>query len=209
VLVAEKGGGGQWMLAPKEGGSVTIKNPELGTIRVWAVNELATIDVPYPGVGFVPTWMQKSIRLAIVSEGDWEPLLNRSPHRARVMSPDMVSMMKEIADGCKDQKVRDRILDEIQNISTSPSREMIADPSTLGNLMQSSVMKALATVSNDLMDILKQVSAKIGKVQSASPTIVYIGLGLIVILTVVALFKILPMAEDLLAIKQSLGIPIQ
>ena len=57
VLIALKGGGGRFMLARKEGGEVTISNPELGVGRTWAVNELATIDVTYPGVGFVPKFL--------------------------------------------------------------------------------------------------------------------------------------------------------
>ena len=76
VLVAQKSGGGAYKLAPKEGGEISITNPADGSTRTWPVNELATIEVPYPGVGFVPAFMQKTIRMAIVSEGDWEPMLN-------------------------------------------------------------------------------------------------------------------------------------
>ncbi len=72
VLVAQKGGGGSWELAPKEGGQISIRNPVTNEVRTWPVNELATIDVLYPGVGFVPSWMQKTIRMAIVNEGDWD-----------------------------------------------------------------------------------------------------------------------------------------
>lgn len=213
VLVAQKSGGGKFELAPKDGGSITIKNPVDGTTRVWPVNELATIDVLYPGVGFVPAFMQKTIRMAIVNEGDWEPMLNRSPHRKNIASPDVVEFMQSVAQRTKDIKLKTEIEAIVNTLETGSTREMIADPSILGNLMQSSIMKALATVSNDLMDVLKSVNAKLGKVQGANPMVVYIGLGLIVIVLCVLAFKTLPMAEeltrvqtDLALIKQSLGI---
>ena len=81
LLVARTGGGGDFMLAKKDGGQVTLENKESGVTRTWMINELATIDVLYPGVGFIPAFLQKTIRMAILNEGDWEPMLNRSPHR--------------------------------------------------------------------------------------------------------------------------------
>ena len=206
VLVAQQGGGGAWMLAPKEGGSVTITNTKEDTVRTWPINELATIDILYPGVGFVPSFMQKTIRLAIVNEGDWEPMLNRSPHREKIASPDIIEFMLDIAERCGDDAMQAEIENIVDGLATGPTREMIADPSVLGNLMRSSVMKALATVSNDLMDILKSLNAKLGKVVGPNPTVVYIGLGLIAILTIYAVFQMVGLTNDLDLIKQSLGI---
>lgn len=213
VLVAHKSGAGSFQFAPKDGGSISITNPTDGTIRVWAVNELATIDVPYPGVGFLPKWMQKSIRLAVVNEGDWEPMLNRSPHRENIASPDIAMYLKSLSERIKNEDVKEEISGILSKISTSPTREMIADPSTLGNLMQSSVMKALATVSNDLMEALKSVNAKLGKMMNFNPMIMYIGLGIVAILVAVMIFKVLPMVSEfeeltakLDAISRSLGI---
>lgn len=214
VLVAMKSGGGKFELAPKNGGSVEIKNPVDGTVRVWPVNELATIDVLYPGVGFVPSWMQKTIRLAIVNEGDWEPMLNRSPHRENIASPDVAEFLKSLSERSTNPKIKAEIDGVVGRLCTGATREMIADPSILGNLMQSSIMKALATVSNDLMEVLKSVNAKLSKFQGANPTVVYIGLGLIIIVLCVVTFQVIPMKEelskmstDLILIKQSLGIP--
>ena len=87
VLVQKADGHGAFELAAQAGGSVSLKNPGSNTTRMWPINELATIDVPYPGVGFVPQFLQKTIRMVIVSETDWEPLTNRSPNKDIIASP--------------------------------------------------------------------------------------------------------------------------
>ena len=197
VLVAQQGGGGDFFLAPKAGGEVTIKNPHTDDVRTWPVNELATIEVPYPGVGFVPQFLQKTIRLAIVNEGDWEPMLNRSPHRDKIASPDVVEFLKSLAEDTGDTKKKATIAKMVKGLSTGPTREMIADPAILGNLMRSSVMKALATVSTDLVELLKSVNAKLGKVVGPNPMIVYIGLGLIIILLAFTLYQIMPVMSSI------------
>ncbi len=204
VLVAQQGGGGAWRLAPKEGGFVTITNPrDEDVVRTWPVNELATIDVLYPGVGFVPAFLQKTIRMAIVNEGDWEPMLNRSPHREKIASPDVVDFLRDLASRSS-SVVRDEIEDIVNGLATGPTREMIADPAVLGNLMRSSVMKALATVSNDLMDILRSLNSKLGKVMGPSPIVVYIGLGLTVILVVFVVFTVIGLKTEITDIIRSL-----
>ena len=214
VLVAQKGGGGKYELAPRDGGEVTIHNPSTSQTTTWPINSLATIDIPYPGVGFVPKWMQKTIRLAIVNEGDMEPMLNRSPHRKQVASPDVVALLQSIADDSP--KLKDNIELFISGISTGPTREMIADPATLGNLMRNAVLKALANVGDDLLEQLKMVNTKLTRLAGTNPTIVYIGLGLIFILscfTIYQLMQVVPMleqasqlSEDILKIQGALGI---
>jgi hypothetical protein len=210
VLVAQKGGGGAWELAPKDGGIVTITNSRDDSVRTWPVNELATIDVLYPGVGFVPAFMQKTIRMAIVNEGDWEPMLNRSPHRERIASPDVVEFMKAIAEQSS-PATKAEIMRVVGTLATGPTREMIADPAVLGNLMRSSVMKALATVSNDLLDVLKSVNAKLTNIVGPNPTVVYIGLGVIVIMLAVLIYFVKSsdtssVMNDLELIKKALGV---
>lgn len=211
ILVAQQGGGGSFELAPKEGGSVTLKQGE--TTRTWMINELATIDVLYPGVGFIPSFMQKTIRMAIVNEGDWEPMLNRSPHRENIASPDVVDFLNRLANG--NPNLADEIRRVAGRLATGPTRELIADPASLGSLMSSSVMNALATVSSDLMDVLKSVNDKLSKKVNLNPTIVYVGLGLIIVLLAVVVYlnysggpnkEIL---DGINAIKQSLGIPLE
>jgi len=211
VLVAQSGGGGDFFLVPKEGGIVTITNPRTDDVRTWPVNELATIDIPYPGVGFVPVFLQKTIRLAIVNEGDWEPMLNRSPHRDKIASPDVVEFLQSLAEK-SDGETKAEITKMMKGLSTGPTREMIADPATLGNLMRSSVMKALATVTNDLMEVLKSVNTRLARVVGPNPIIVYMGLGLIIILLAFTAYQVMALGnigdntDKLDAIMKALGV---
>lgn len=210
ILVAQQGGGGSFELAPKTGGSVSIKNPITGAIRMWALNELATIDVLYPGVGFVPAFLQKTIRLAIVSEGDWEPLLNRSPHMKKVASPDLVKEMLEIAEDA-DEKIKKAITKLLDGVSTSPTREMIASPAVLGNLIQERITEVAVTVAKEIMNPLAEAIKKMGR--QINPMVVYIGLGLVVVMLAVMIYKLFPVMEgmaevidDMNIIKLALGV---
>lgn len=211
VLVAQQGGGGEYILAPKGGGAVSITNPNSGSVKTWPVNELATIDVPYPGVGFVPLFLQKSIRLAIVSEGDWEPMLNRSAHMRKIASPDMIMALETVAETATPE-IRKALMTILDGVSTAPTREMIASPAVLGNLLQEKISELAVTVAKDIVNPLNEAIRKLG--QRVNPTIVYIGLGLIAILAVVTLFQVMKianmdvgdMAKDVGLIKQALGV---
>ena len=209
VLVAQRGGGGKFELAPKVGGEVEIVNQVTGQTRIWPINELSTIDVDYPGLGFLPHFLQKTIRLAIVNEGDWEPMLNRSPHKRRVASPDVIEFMTLLAAGSNDNDIKKKILDFMKEVSTGPTREMIADPATLGSLRQSSIMKSLATVSDELLESIKKLGSQLSRVSGMNPTIIYIGLFVLAALVGFAVFKIVPlgeMAEKVDSIYKALGI---
>ena len=205
VLVAQKGGGGDWQLAPKEGGHITIRDEKTDTERTWPINELATIDVPYPGVGFVPAFMQSTIRLAIVNEGDWEPMLNRSPHRERVASPDVVAFLLEVSEKEKDAVRKAAISEFAHNLATGPTREMIGDPAVLGGLMKSSVFKALATVSSDFTEAMRTLTDKLNRATSGpKPMVIYIGLALVVILVGYMIYLNMIMAADVETIRDGL-----
>ena len=181
VLIVKAGGGGEFSLAPIDGGPVTITNPETNLTRVWPVNELATIEVPYPGDAFIPLIFQKSIRMAIVSEEDWEPLLNRSPHHTRVASPDVIVALEELATNVveifrNDTEAAEAMADEIRGLVddtyTGPTREMIASPAVLGNLKKESVTAALATINKEVFDKLDGLFKRLNNM--INPTIVYI-----------------------------------
>jgi hypothetical protein len=202
ILVAQQGGGGSFELAPKDGGTATLKQGD--NIRTWAINELATIDVLYPGVGFIPAFMQKTIRMAIVNEGDWEPMLNRSPHRENIASPDVVNFLREI--GNSNPQLASRINTVIGKLSTGPTRELVADPAMLGNLRSSTVMRALATVSNDLMDSLKSINQRLSKIGGITPTAFYVGIGILAVAIGVVAFLIYKNSSDIGLIKTALGI---
>lgn len=204
VLIAKLGGGGKFELAPREGGQVSIYNPYTDEARTWPVNELATIDVTYPGVGFVPKFLQKTIRLAVVNEGDWEPMLNRSPHRQKIASPDVVKFLLEIAD--KNPKLRSIIKEFTDDLSTGPTREMVADPATLGSLIRNSVLRALASVSNELMDTLKNINTRLARFAGLNGTVIYIGLGLTAILAAFLVYQTMQIINLLDAIHKTLGI---
>ena len=210
VLVAQKGGGGKFSLSPKAGGEVAITNPVTKEVRTWPINELATIDVPYPGLGFLPLFMQKSIRLAIVNEGDWEPMLNRSPHQKKVASPDVIEFMQGIADK-NSEGIKKEIEKFILGISTGSTREMIADPATLGALRQSTIMKALATISDDLLDNIKKLRSQLSRIAGINPTIIYLGLFVIAILAGFTAYNVMQMDLGDMGVKvdaiyKSLGI---
>ncbi len=190
VLVAQKGGGGAYRLARKDGGRVEIAHED-GTVRIWPINELATIDILYPGVGWVPAFLQKQIRLAIVNEGDWEPMLNRSPHRTKIASPDVVAFLKQVAGDDPDTGLHALVEEFLAGVSTGPTREMVADPATLGSLMRSTVMNALATVNDELMEALKGLRTQLTRVAGINPMYVYGGLGLGIILSGFIIYQLM------------------
>lgn len=202
VLVAQQGGGGAFQLAPKEGGTITLKQGD--TSRTWAINELATIDVLYPGVGFVPAFLQKTIRMAIVNEGDWEPMLNRSPHRENIASPDVVNFLVQLAN--ENPQLANRINTVISRLATGPTRELVADPAMLGSLRSSTVMRALATVSNDLLDTLKSINLRLSKIGGITPTNFYLAIGILVVVIAAVGILVFRLSQDIDLIKTSLGI---
>jgi hypothetical protein len=145
--------------------------------------------------------------MAIVSEGDWEPLLNRSPHLKKVASPDMVVSLNKIIDNCKDEAIKDRLLAVLEGVSTAPTREMIASPAVLGNLMHEKITEAVITVNKEVVD---SISNLVNKFKSmVNPYVVYIGLGIIIVLSAYVVYQtasITELKEGLELIRQSLGI---
>ena len=211
VIVARGDGSTLEKLVPKTGSSVSITNPNTNTTRLWPINELATIDLSYPGLGLVPLFMQKEMTTVILDEKDWEPMINRSPHRTSVVSPDVVKAIKSIAEECTDEKTSEILLSLVQNVRTSPSREMIASPAVLGNLMHEKITEAVITVTKDIMESVRGLTNRL--VGLINPTIVYVCLGIIIVLLAVVLFQVMPEAEELRdvavnvnKIKQSLGV---
>jgi len=211
VLVAQTGGGGDFRLAPKtSAGEISLKNPNSDSVRTWALNELATIEVPYPGVGFVPTFLQKTIRLAIVNEGDWEPMLNRSPHMEKVASPDVVDFLIDLSHQIEDDPTRKRIEKLVSGISTGSTREMIASPAVLGNLIHEKITESVMTVNKEVMDRVEGLMRRLNKLPSS--TIVYVGLGLALvgIIVIIAQLNNLQGSQEVLdkldTIQKALGI---
>ena len=209
VIVVKSDGSTETYYAPKEGSSVAITNKETGTTKLWPITKLSTIDMLYPGDGFIPVFLQKTIRTTIVDEIDWEPLLNRGSYSEGVASPDVKASLVALAEALAEGKPKEQLLLLVEGLKTAPTREMIASPAILGNIGKEKVSELAVTIAKDIMNPLEEALKKMG--QQLKPVIVYIGLGLILILVVYAVFIIAKlnigtMASDIELIKQSLGI---
>lgn len=211
VLIKKADGHGNYQLAPQVGGSVGLKNKDSNTVRMWPINELATIDVPYPGVGFVPAFMQKTIRMVIVDEQDWEPLTNRSPHRPRVMSPDVVSEIEYIMEDIKDENVIRQFKELLDGVSTGPSRELIASPALLGNTVMERVSEVAITVVKDVMDPITNIIKRLNDL--VTPKMFYVGIGAVLVAIAASTYfsysltaNTTGLAEQIATIQQSLGL---
>ncbi len=199
IMVKTAGGTGVYY-ADKEGDSVTLSNPKTGWSGTWPISDLATIPLPYPDLaGLLPRFLQREIQTAIFVEGDLEPLLNRSAHRDNVASPNVVNALKEALEMLPDTDDGKKLAAQINNVldhtATSPTRELVASPDWVGALRKSTALKALASVSDDLMEALKQIRNQLARFSGLNSTYVYIGLILIIILVAVNLFFTVQMAN--------------
>ena len=111
LLVRESDGSTTTHYVPKTSTSVSITDPKTGTTKTWPFAEICTIEMLYPGDGFVPTFLQRKIRTLIVDANDWEPLLNRGSYSEGVASPDVKDSLRELAESLTDSKVKSQLLD--------------------------------------------------------------------------------------------------
>ena len=218
LIVVKPDGSSDTDYALKEGSSVAITNPKTGTVKLWPITDVATIEMLYPGDGFIPVFLQKKIRTTIVDENDWEPLLNRGAYSDNVASPDVKAKLREIAETLDEEdKTRKQLLALSEGLKTAPTREMIGSPAILGNIAKEKVSELAVTVAKDVMNPLQEAIKKLGK--QLNPTIVYIGLGLVAILLVYAVFQLQmvsntgigdvdigKLTKDVELIKQALGV---
>jgi len=212
VIVRESDGSSTTEYAPKSGTSVSLTNPKNGTTRTWPFTDVCTIEMLYPGDGFIPKFLQKKIRTLIVDANDWEPLLNRGSYSEGVASPDVKDRLREIAESMQDGRTRSQLLGMADTLKTAPTREMVASPAVLGNIAKEKVSELAVTVAKDIMSPLQEAIKKLGK--QLNPTIVYIGLGLIAILLVYTIFQlntiaesdVMQLADDVAKIKGALGV---
>lgn len=201
IIQVKTAGGTDVHYADKEGDSVTLSNPKTGWSGTWPISNLATIPLPYPDLaGLLPRFLQREIQTAIFVEGDLEPLLNRSAHRENVASPNVVNALQDALELLPDTTEGDKIAVEIQNVlnhtATSPTRELVASPDWVGSLRKSTALKALASVSDDLMEALKQIRNQLARFSGLNSTYVYIGLVLIIILLGVNLYYTIGLANS-------------
>lgn len=203
VLVVRPDGSTDTEYAPKSSGYVALKNPDSSTTRLWPINKLSAIEMLYPGDGFIPVFLQKKIKTVIVDQEDWEPLLNRGSYTHNVASPDVVSKLRDLADDYPD--IADEVNNLVDSLSTAPTRDLVASPAVLGNIMKEKVSELAVTVSRDTLDRLEGLNRRLDRLPNA--LFIYIGLGVVAVVCLIALVRILPVATDLAAIKGVLGIP--
>lgn len=205
VIVRKADGHGDYGLAPQQGGSVSLKNPHNNTTRLWPINALATIDLPYPH-GAVPDWMKKNIRTVLVDEEDWEPLLNRSPYKEKVASPDVIQYMQNLAERVQtsDEELSNELMQMAEELSPAPTREMIASPAVLGNLINEKITEAVITVNKETIDTLKNLVGRIGNVLTAN--LYWIGVGILALGLVASIALTVMARNDVSAIKAAMGL---
>ncbi len=202
VLIIKSDGHGDYALAPQSGGTVELKDPQNNTTRLWPMNKLSTVDVPYPGSGFVPGFLQKTIRMVVVDEEDWEPILNRGPYKERVASPDVIRFLSGLADS--DPKQGDAIREFASSLSSASTREMIASPAFLGNLTNEKITEAVVTVNKEMFERIEGIIRHLGSVLRSNTF--FIGIGLVIVALIFMAYQIIPMKSDVTLIKESLGI---
>lgn len=206
VLVCTLDGDTQTHYVERAGGKVTIENKKLGIVRTWAINELATINQPYPELGILPRFLQREIQTVILSEGDWEPLLNRSPHRDDIVSPNVLNVLLAANKQIEDEKLKTEIDRILNTASTAPTREMIARPDVLGALQKTETLKAIVNVSDDIMQSLKEIKNQLIRFVSLNPTFIYLGLAAIAGVGIFSIVKVMAIAEEVAKITQYLGL---
>lgn len=212
VLVVRPDGSTDTEYAPKSGGYVALKTADSNTTRLWPINKISAVEVLYPGDGFIPGFLQKKIKMVIVDDEDWEPLLNRGSYTEMVASPDVVRALRELAG--QHPKAAEALTELADNLTTAPTRTMVASPAILGNIMKEKVSELAVNISKDAFDKLEGILRKLADIPNG--TYVYIGMGIIIIMLVVLLFKVLPaldglkdvkaLTDDMQAIKNALGI---
>jgi hypothetical protein len=206
VLVVQPDGSTETEYAPKAGNYVSLKIPESNSVRLWPINKLSSVEMLYPGDGFIPKFLQKKIKTVIVDAEDWEPLLNRGSYAHNVASPDVVRVIRDLADDCPD--VAGDLNELADGLSTTPTRDLVASPAVLGNIMKEKVSELALTISRDTYDKMEGLSRKLDKVPNS--LVLYIGLaaavGVSVFVLISQLTSLAALQADIDLIKGTLGV---
>jgi len=127
-----------------------------------------------------------------------------------VASPDVVSKIRDLAEDYPD--ARSDLEEFAMSLSTAPTRDMVASPAVLGNIMKEKVSELAVTISRETFDRLEGFSRKFDRLPN--PLIIYVGLGAIAIMLAIVLVNLMPamsavgeLQSALTAIKAALGIP--
>ncbi len=212
VLIVKPDGTTDTEYAPKQGGYVALKVANSDTTRLWPISKLSAIEMLYPGDGFIPVFLQKKIKTVIVDAEDWEPLLNRGSYSKRVASPDVVDYLRDLAE--QHPNVSAQLTDLADSLSTAPTRDMVASPSVLGNLLSEKISEMAISLSKDSFDKLEGVIKRLDKLPNA--IVIYIGLGAILVMGIITIAvlaantggikDVKELSDGINAIQQALGI---
>ena len=208
VLVVKPDGSTDTEYAPKTGSYVALRVPESNSVRLWPISKLSAIEVLYPGDGFIPNFLQKKIRMVIVDAEDWEPMLNRGSYSRRVASPDVVRAIRDMCDDYPD--AAEDLTNLADDLATAPTRDLVASPTVLGNIMKEKVSELAVTISRDTFDKMEGISRRLDKLPN--PMILYIMLGAALVISVIVLIRsttgdLVALQTSVDAIKRALGIP--
>ncbi len=219
VLVVRSSGKGDFILVPKTGNTITLKSSNDKndkSVKTWPINQLATITLPYPtSIGFLPKFLLKDISTTVVNEDDWEPMLNRSAHKTKVASPDMVAAIKIISERAS-ATTRKQLDEVLEDVSTAPSREMIASPAFLGVIKNEAVSAMILAISDNLKELMEPLKLLEQKLKSMiNPVVFYIMMGVMLIAVIIAIYMVMGANKDIAdqtiqleAIQRALGIVV-
>ena len=221
LIIAKVDGDTDTKYVKKEGNVISLTNPQTGVTKTWAISKYCALTTYYPGDGFIPKWLQKKIKTAILSEYDMEPLLNIGPYIDNVASPDVIAKLEQIIESLKkiDAEGTEELSKELDlytgGLSTAPTREPAINPDYIGALIQNTAMKAVTNISDTLTDAINNVTRQLSRLKGLNPNYVYIGLGISIILIAFMLIKVVPamesmvsMAAKLDAISKAMGVTV-
>jgi len=203
VLVVKPDGNTDTEYSPKTGQYVALRSGQEGRegTRLWPINQLSAIEMLYPGDGFIPKFLQKKIKTVIVSEEDWEPLLNRGSYNKMVASPDVVAMLRELAEKLPNDEDSELLSTFCSELKTAPTREMVASPALLGNIMHEKVSELVTTITKEAFEKLEGIVRRLDQFPKAQ--VLYLLIGIVAIISLVALIKVLTMSGDVSHVKDT------
>jgi hypothetical protein len=205
LIVIKTAGGGSTAYAPKEGSSVSLTKKGTTTTRMWPLNKLCTLDVPYPEI--FPPFLQGTITQIWVYEEDFEPVLNLGSYTENVASPDVKAVLLAYA---KEKNIPS-LTALAEGLNVAPTRKMIASPAVLGNLLMEKVSEALITANKEMLDKISALMKRLDNVVSTSKF--YIGIGVVTLAVVAVGYLVMGVktlaednAKEIQIIENALGI---
>lgn len=169
VLLQKAKGDGDYYLVPIDDNKVNLVNKNTGESKLWGINELSTITVPYPAIGFLPRFLLKQIKLVVLSDETWEPITNRSREgKTLVMTPKFIGNLVNEQITKALAMVNQEMLDFIKGIGKilNPTHFYVYAGISIGllvwNLMLVSKLGNLTETVGELQAIVNVLKAGLG-----------------------------------------------